>query len=118
MSGADRRLSMSRRGLLIAGTAFRAAGVYDVTCFSTSRRRPPPQRTYPLDRGLTSGERIMRARMPDAILVANGTRTLHDGLLDGLAWESFADPLANRIRAPTSPATWPRAPRRHIAAPE
>ena len=50
----------------------------------------------PLDRGLTSGERIMRSRMPDAILVANGTRTLHDGLLDGLAWESFADPLAGR----------------------
>ena len=50
----------------------------------------------PLDRGLTSGERTMRSRMPDAILVANGTRTLHDGLLDGLAWESFADPLADR----------------------
>ena len=50
----------------------------------------------PLDRGLTSGERTMRSRMPDAILVANGTRTLHDGLLDGLAWESFADPLVHR----------------------
>lgn len=50
----------------------------------------------PLDRGLTSGERIMRSRMPDVILVANGTRTLHHGLLDGLAWESFADPLADR----------------------
>jgi Hypothetical glycosyl hydrolase family 15 len=50
----------------------------------------------PLDRGLTSGERTMRSRMPDAVLVANGTRTLHDGLLDGLAWESFADPLAGR----------------------
>ena len=50
----------------------------------------------PLDRGLTSGERTMRSRMPDAILVANGTRTLHDGLLDGLVWESFADSLADR----------------------
>ena len=50
----------------------------------------------PLDRGLTSGERTMRSRMPDAILVANGTRTLHDGLLDGLAFENFADPLAHR----------------------
>ena len=50
----------------------------------------------PLDRGLTSGERTMRSRMPDAILVANGTRTLHAGLLDGLVWESFADPLARR----------------------
>jgi len=50
----------------------------------------------PLDRGLTSGERTMRSRMPDAILVANGTRTLHAGLLDGLVWESFADPVARR----------------------
>ncbi len=50
----------------------------------------------PLDRGLTSGERNMRSRMPDAILVANGTRTLHAGLLDGLVWESFADPLVHR----------------------
>src|SRR6185437_1890284 len=50
----------------------------------------------PLDRGLTSGERSMRSRMPDAILVANGTRTVHAGLLDGLAWESFADPLVHR----------------------
>jgi hypothetical protein len=51
---------------------------------------------HPLDRGLTSGERTMRSRMPDAILVANGTRTLHDGLLDGLVFENFADPLAHR----------------------
>ena len=50
----------------------------------------------PLDRGLTSGERTMRSRMPDAILIANGYRTLHDGLLNGLAWESFVDPLARR----------------------
>lgn len=50
----------------------------------------------PLDRGLTSGERTMRSRMRDAILVANGTRTLHAGLLDGLVWESFADPLVHR----------------------
>jgi hypothetical protein len=50
----------------------------------------------PLDRGLTIGERTMRSRMPDAILVANGTRTLHDGLLDGLVFENFADPLVGR----------------------
>jgi hypothetical protein len=50
----------------------------------------------PLDRGLTSGERTMRSRLPDAILVANGTRTVHAGLLDGLVWESFADPLVHR----------------------
>ena len=50
----------------------------------------------PLDRGLTNGERTMRSRMPDAILVANGTRTLHDGLLDGLVFENFADSLAHR----------------------
>jgi Hypothetical glycosyl hydrolase family 15 len=50
----------------------------------------------PLDRGLTSGERTMRSRMPDAVLVANGTRTVHDGLLDGLVWESFADSLVHR----------------------
>jgi hypothetical protein len=50
----------------------------------------------PLDGGLTSGERIMRSRIPDAILVANGTRTVHAGLLDGLVWESFADPLVYR----------------------
>ena len=50
----------------------------------------------PLDRGLTSGERTMRSRMPGAVLVANGTRTVHAGLLDGLVWESFADPLVHR----------------------
>jgi hypothetical protein len=50
----------------------------------------------PLDRGLTSGERTMRSRLPNAVLIANGTRTLHAGLLDGLAWESFADPLVQR----------------------
>ncbi|HXP57198.1 MAG TPA: putative glycoside hydrolase [Streptosporangiaceae bacterium] len=50
----------------------------------------------PLDQGLTSGERTMRSRLPGSILVANGTRTLHQGLLDGLVWESFADPLAGR----------------------
>lgn len=50
----------------------------------------------PLDRGLTIGERILRQRMPDAILVANGARTVRDGLLDGRVWESFADPAAHR----------------------
>jgi hypothetical protein len=50
----------------------------------------------PLDRGLTIGERIMREHLPGAILIANGTRTLHPGLLDGRVWESFGDPLAHR----------------------
>ncbi len=45
----------------------------------------------PWERGLDAAERIMRQRMPTAILVANGDRTLHAGQLDGRAWESFAD---------------------------
>lgn len=50
----------------------------------------------PLDRGLTIAERILRQRMPDAIIVANGARTLREGRLDGRVWESFADPSAGR----------------------
>lgn len=50
----------------------------------------------PWDRGLTTAERIMRARMPGALLLANGDRTLRDGLLDGRAWESFSDPAGGR----------------------
>lgn len=53
----------------------------------------------PLDRGLTIGERIMRERMPDAILIANGSRTLRHGLLDGRVWESFGDPRVGRNAA-------------------
>ncbi|UPW02803.1 putative glycoside hydrolase family 15 protein [Rhodococcus pyridinivorans] len=50
----------------------------------------------PWARGLTVAERIMRERMPDAIIVANGDRSPVDGLLDGRAWESFADPMVER----------------------
>lgn len=50
----------------------------------------------PWARGISLAERIMRERMPDAILIANGDRTLDGGALDGRAWESFADPLADR----------------------
>ncbi|WP_098960624.1 putative glycoside hydrolase, partial [Pseudonocardia sp. N23] len=46
--------------------------------------------------GLLSAEKIMRDRMPGAVLVANGTRSLVDGRLDGLVYESFADPAAGR----------------------
>lgn len=46
----------------------------------------------PLDRGLTNAERIMRQRMPSAILIANGNRTVRDGLLNGVVFEEFADP--------------------------
>jgi Hypothetical glycosyl hydrolase family 15 len=42
----------------------------------------------PLDQGLTSGERTMRSRMPGSILVANGTRTLHQGLQPGVLQRS------------------------------
>jgi hypothetical protein len=46
----------------------------------------------PWDRGLTIGERRLRSALPTAILVANGNRTLRDGLLNGRVFESFADP--------------------------
>ncbi|ODU04104.1 MAG: hypothetical protein ABS81_11715 [Pseudonocardia sp. SCN 72-86] len=46
--------------------------------------------------GLLSAEKVMRDRMPGAVLVANGTRSLVDGRLDGLVYESFADPAAGR----------------------
>ncbi len=52
----------------------------------------------PLDRGLLLAERIMRRRMPSAVLVANGDRSACGGLLDGLAFESFADRLADPDR--------------------
>lgn len=50
----------------------------------------------PWERGVTDVERRIRARAPNTILVGNGTRTLHAGLLDGLVWESFADPQSGR----------------------
>jgi hypothetical protein len=50
----------------------------------------------PWARGLTAAEQRMRRRMPDAIIVANGDRTLRDGLLNGRAWESFTDTAADR----------------------
>jgi hypothetical protein len=50
----------------------------------------------PLDRGLTIGEKRLRAALPDAIIVANNDRTIRDQLLDGRAFESFMDPAAGR----------------------
>ncbi|GAF50725.1 hypothetical protein RW1_095_03500 [Rhodococcus wratislaviensis NBRC 100605] len=48
----------------------------------------------PWERGVNLAEQLMRARMPGAILVANGDRTLRDEQLNGRVWESFADPDA------------------------
>lgn len=53
----------------------------------------------PWERGVNATERIMRERMPDAVLVANGDRTLRDEQLDGRVWESFADPKVRRSPA-------------------
>lgn len=50
----------------------------------------------PWERGITRAEQILRAKMPGAIIVGNGIRTLHDQMLDGEAIESFADPGADR----------------------
>ena len=50
----------------------------------------------PLDRGLTIGEDRLRAKIPDAILVANGARTMRDGRLNGVVFENFADPAHDR----------------------
>ena len=49
----------------------------------------------PWERGITRAEEIMREAMPDAVLVANGDRTLSDQRLDGRAFESFADASAD-----------------------
>lgn len=46
----------------------------------------------PWARGLAIGETRLRAALPDAVLVANGDRTLTGGQLNGRAFESFADP--------------------------
>jgi hypothetical protein len=53
----------------------------------------------PWERGIDDAERIMRLRMPTAVLVANGDRTLRRRQLDGRVWESFADPEAGRDAA-------------------
>ena len=50
----------------------------------------------PWERGITRAEEIMRADMPSAVLVANGDRSLAGQRLDGRAFESFADPNADR----------------------
>jgi hypothetical protein len=50
----------------------------------------------PWERGITRAEETMRKAMPDAVLVANGDRSLADQRLDGRAFESFADPDADR----------------------
>jgi hypothetical protein len=50
----------------------------------------------PWERGITVAEKIMRAGMPNALLIANGDRTLLDQRLDGRAFESFADQGADR----------------------
>jgi hypothetical protein len=50
----------------------------------------------PWERGVTRAEEIMRKRMPTAILIGNGDRTMRKQLLDGRAFESFADPGADR----------------------
>lgn len=52
----------------------------------------------PLDRGLTIAEKIMRARMPNALLVANGDRDSKGDRLDGLVFEGFADVLVDPDR--------------------
>ncbi|MGV9866248.1 putative glycoside hydrolase [Rhodococcus koreensis] len=50
----------------------------------------------PWERGVNLAEQIIRQRIPDAILIANGDRTLLAQQLDGRAWEKFADPRADR----------------------
>jgi putative glycosyl hydrolase-like family 15 (GHL15) protein len=50
----------------------------------------------PWDHGLIIGEQRLRAALPNAILVANGDRTLHGGLLDGRVFESFMDERLGR----------------------
>lgn len=51
----------------------------------------------PWARGVAQAEALIRSRLPrDAILIANGDRTLEGDVLDGRVWESFADPYADR----------------------
>ncbi|MFE3290952.1 putative glycoside hydrolase [Rhodococcus sp. NPDC059234] len=56
----------------------------------------------PWEQGIDSAEKIMRAGMPEAILVANGSRTLRNRQLNGRAWEDFADSTADPERADDS----------------
>ena len=48
------------------------------------------------ERAVSAAEASLRRRIPKALLVANGTRTLAENRLDGRVWESFADPLRGR----------------------
>lgn len=50
----------------------------------------------PWERGIDQAERQLRERLPDAVLVANGDRTLRGDQLDGRVWEHFSDPLEDR----------------------
>lgn len=52
----------------------------------------------PWARGLAIGEQRLRAALPGALIVANGDRTLEGGLLNGRAFESFADPTLDPDR--------------------
>lgn len=52
----------------------------------------------PWERGIDTAERRMRAGMPDAVLVANGDRTLRNRQLNGRVWESFLDQTTNPAR--------------------
>jgi hypothetical protein len=46
----------------------------------------------PWERGINQAEVIMRSRLPgDAIIVANGTRTMRNRQLNGRVWEHFLD---------------------------
>ena len=45
----------------------------------------------PWERGVNGAEIIMRAGMPGAVMVANGTRTMRAGQLNGRVWENFLD---------------------------
>jgi hypothetical protein len=46
----------------------------------------------PWERGINQAEMIMRSRLPDnAIIVANGTRTMRNRQLNGRVWEHFLD---------------------------
>ena len=52
----------------------------------------------PWERGINDAEIIMRAQMPDAILVANGTRTMRNRQLNGRVWEDFLDTSSENHR--------------------
>ena len=50
----------------------------------------------PWERAISTAEATLRRRIPKAIIVANGNRTLSGNRIDGRVWESFADPLRDR----------------------